>query len=327
MLPRLRGIGGLQTRPSSGRSIRGYFKGGKKSLLRLQWSSTGIPKAVRSTREQRICVKRRNLVDELTWDLLNVLHVDYFPQVFIIEIFLVSIYMGKWPNFDYLGVGSWAPYTACVYIRPSIPLVRMPLPSPRVYPVAFAREILDSVEAMKASTHGQPALPNPLPTAFETFTTMKWSTDDDIWGFVDFAQLFNYIRNNRSLRIPSEWKAVVPKTMWPAFKTCTIMYQTFVYPNSLLVYIASMMLEWFRSQWLPAFQVELYAFTWFYVIFLEKSSGLPRTRTKPVPNPYQTRTNPYYFPENLGFISISRVSSTRTKPVPNPYFTRTNPYF
>ena len=46
------------------------------------------------------------MVDELTWDLLNVLHVDYFPQVSIIEIFLVSIYMGKWPNFDYLGVGS-----------------------------------------------------------------------------------------------------------------------------------------------------------------------------------------------------------------------------
>lgn len=33
------------------------------------------------------------------------------------------------------------------------------------------------------------------------------------------------------------------------------------------------------------------------------------------PNPYQTRTNPYYFPENLVFISIPRVSSTRTKPV------------
>ena len=190
----------------------------------------------------------------------------------------------------------------------------MPLPSPRVYPVAFAREILDSVEAMKASTHGQPALPNPLPTAFETFTTMKWSTDDDIWGFVDFAQLFNYIRNNRSLRIPSEWKAVVPKTMWPAFKTCTIMYQTFVYPNSLLVYIASMMLEWFRSQWLPAFQVELYAFTWFYVIFLEKSSGLPRTRTKPVLTRTISRKTPG-LSQYLGY----------PQPVPNPYQTRTLP--
>ena len=89
----------------------------------------------------------------------------------------------------------------------------MLLPGPRVYPVAFAREILDSVEDMKATAHGQPALANPLPTALETFTTMEWPTDDDIWGFVDFAQLFNYLRNNRSLRIPTEWRAVVPKNM------------------------------------------------------------------------------------------------------------------
>lgn len=40
---------------------KGVLQGWKKSLLRLQWSSTGIPKAVRSTREQRICVKRRSI--------------------------------------------------------------------------------------------------------------------------------------------------------------------------------------------------------------------------------------------------------------------------
>ena len=81
--------------------------------------------------------------------------------------------------------------------------------------MAFAKEVLGLVETMKQSKHGQPELPLCLPTVLETFTTMTWSQDGRIWEFVDIPQLFNYLRCARALRIPTEWKSIVPKSLLP----------------------------------------------------------------------------------------------------------------
>ena len=77
----------------------------------------------------------------------------------------------------------------------------------------FGKEVLDLIEVMKQTKHGQPELPVTLPTAFHTFTSLPWAGDEDIWSFVDIPQLFNYLRKARGLHIPTEWKAVVPKSM------------------------------------------------------------------------------------------------------------------
>ena len=53
-------------------------------------------------------------------------------------------------------------------------------------------------------------------------------------------------------------------------------------------------------------------------MFLKKSSGLPGTRTKPVLNPYQTRTN------SQKTSGLSQYLGN-PQPVPNPYQTRTLP--
>ena len=79
--------------------------------------------------------------------------------------------------------------------------------------MAFAREVLDLVENMKKSCRGQPQLPSRVPPALETFQTTEWNDDPDLWSFADLPQLFNYLRGAAALRIPPEWKAVVPKSL------------------------------------------------------------------------------------------------------------------
>ncbi len=79
--------------------------------------------------------------------------------------------------------------------------------------MAFAREVLNLVEDMKATACGRPELPNNVPPALETFTTLEWPESNEMWRFADIPQLFNYLRGAKALRLPKEWKSVVPKSM------------------------------------------------------------------------------------------------------------------
>ena len=79
--------------------------------------------------------------------------------------------------------------------------------------MTFAREVLKMVEDMKRTCCGQPRLPSVVPPALETFKNMDWCENTELWEFAQLPQLFNYLRPNRVLKIPSEWKSVVPKSM------------------------------------------------------------------------------------------------------------------
>ena len=77
--------------------------------------------------------------------------------------------------------------------------------------MAFARFLIDLLEEMKATAMGQPKLPEVVPTALETFS-MEWHTED-VWGAAEIPELFQYLRKAKSLQIPQEWEAVVPKAL------------------------------------------------------------------------------------------------------------------
>ena len=84
----------------------------------------------------------------------------------------------------------------------------------RIYPMRFAGAVADLMETMKASCQGQPEAPEKVPSALETFQ-MDWATtlDDELWQFTGIGDLFTYLRKNKKLQIPSEWKPFVPKTV------------------------------------------------------------------------------------------------------------------
>lgn len=76
----------------------------------------------------------------------------------------------------------------------------------------FAREVLDMVESMKASCKGLPEIPPELPPAVVTFTELEWETSD-VWMFVDLGSVYEYLRGNKNLKIPTEWRPFVPKSL------------------------------------------------------------------------------------------------------------------
>lgn len=85
---------------------------------------------------------------------------------------------------------------------------------PRIYPMPFARQIVDLVEDHKREAQGLPHCPaSGFPPALETLVSEGWFHESDLWQFVDFSQLYSYLRGNRNLKIPDQWKAVVPREL------------------------------------------------------------------------------------------------------------------
>ena len=83
----------------------------------------------------------------------------------------------------------------------------------REYPLAFGRRVAGIIDKVKATARGQPELPEKVPAATETIQDVEWSTDPDLWCFVDFASAFNYLRQCKHLRIPSEWRGLIPHSL------------------------------------------------------------------------------------------------------------------
>ena len=79
-------------------------------------------------------------------------------------------------------------------------------------PWPFARALIDMVEEMKETASGCPQLPDKLPSAFEMFNC-SWDTPADLWQYVEFGELFTYLRGSRKLNIPSEWRTVIPNRL------------------------------------------------------------------------------------------------------------------
>ena len=84
----------------------------------------------------------------------------------------------------------------------------------RIYPPRFARAVCDLVESMKRTSRGQPQLPmESTPPAIETIQ-LDWEFDPSLWQFVDFREVFTYLRGSTNLKIPEPWKTIIPRKVW-----------------------------------------------------------------------------------------------------------------
>lgn len=73
----------------------------------------------------------------------------------------------------------------------------------------FARRLVDLLEPMKETAKGCPVAPVPTPKAVETFNQWPEVNPGD-WSFADFGEMFAYLRGNRHLIIPEEWRGTIP---------------------------------------------------------------------------------------------------------------------
>lgn len=78
--------------------------------------------------------------------------------------------------------------------------------------MAFGHRVVEIVKGAKGTARGQPELPGLVPPALETIQG-EWHADSDLWGFVDFRQVFNYLRKSKRLRIPDEWRSSIPHSL------------------------------------------------------------------------------------------------------------------
>ena len=80
------------------------------------------------------------------------------------------------------------------------------------YPMPFARHLVDMLEDMKSTCRGAPVVPEQVPDALVTFTQWPQVCQTD-WQFVDFDELYTYLRGNKNLRIPPKWRGVIPNRL------------------------------------------------------------------------------------------------------------------
>ena len=80
----------------------------------------------------------------------------------------------------------------------------------REYPVKFGRFLSDMFDELITTGTGTPPLPDPLPSALETFQTFPPDNPAD-WQFSNLGNVFAYIRKCKRLKIPEEWRLFIDK--------------------------------------------------------------------------------------------------------------------
>lgn len=78
----------------------------------------------------------------------------------------------------------------------------------------FARALVGLHQSMKQSARGRPQLPMDVPSALQIFEK-DWIPHSSSceYSFADFRSVFRYLRGNRKLRIPSEWRVIIPQRL------------------------------------------------------------------------------------------------------------------
>ena len=83
----------------------------------------------------------------------------------------------------------------------------------RVYPPRFAQAVSGLMERMKSTCKGQPEIPaGQTPVAIEVME-LEWECDPELWSFVDFSEIFTYLRGSKRLNIPDSWKHIIPRKL------------------------------------------------------------------------------------------------------------------
>ena len=82
----------------------------------------------------------------------------------------------------------------------------------RMYPIPFAREFADMLEDLKATCKGKPATPEVIPSAITSYQKLECA-DPSVWQNAGLANVYNYLRKCKHLKIPNEWKHLIPKKL------------------------------------------------------------------------------------------------------------------
>lgn len=81
-----------------------------------------------------------------------------------------------------------------------------------IYPEHFACSISELVDDLRMARQGS-QMPDPVPTAQETFLKCDSMNGSDLFDHADLASVFSYLRGCKSLRIPKEWVDHVPTSI------------------------------------------------------------------------------------------------------------------
>ncbi|CAE7596944.1 unnamed protein product [Symbiodinium necroappetens] len=79
------------------------------------------------------------------------------------------------------------------------------------YPLAFARKLVSMNKDLTSGASGQPPLPTPVPDALDTFRSMSFGEDSELWQYAQLSDVFTYIRGSKRLCIPTRWAPFIPK--------------------------------------------------------------------------------------------------------------------
>ena len=81
---------------------------------------------------------------------------------------------------------------------------------PREYPVQFGLKIVELYLDMIKDNKGQPTLPDPVPSAEQTFESMSF---EDMWPEADLVSVIRYLRGAKSLGMPDSFRPLVPECL------------------------------------------------------------------------------------------------------------------
>ena len=82
--------------------------------------------------------------------------------------------------------------------------------SPRNYPPGFGEKLVKIFQELITLKQGMPTLPDPVPDAKETFSSMSY---DDNWQDADVVSVVHWLRGGRDLAIPEEWRKLLPEKL------------------------------------------------------------------------------------------------------------------
>ena len=76
----------------------------------------------------------------------------------------------------------------------------------------FGRFLAGKHHDLARTCRGKPTFPEPLPSAVDSFGTMEYGKDAELWAFADLQSVFRYLRGGKHLRIPAEWRDLIPRS-------------------------------------------------------------------------------------------------------------------
>ena len=128
--------------------------------------------------------------------LVVFLSMDYLPIMDFTFLFVQAL-VWQWAGKGW-SLGLHGPY----------PIISLLL---RNYPPKFGLRLVGLWKRMATEKRGMPPLPNQLPSAEATFSSL---TFDDLWTEARMDSVCHWLRGGTSLKIPASFYDLLPRKLW-----------------------------------------------------------------------------------------------------------------